>query len=118
MKPRVMSQLPPIGVCADHLPAPVQLARAVELIGERWAILVLAELISGPRRFSHLRGDLPGISGNILAKRLTQLEERGLVRRTQLPRPASVKVYEATEWALEVGPILEALGRWARGRGQ
>jgi DNA-binding HxlR family transcriptional regulator len=113
-----MSRVPPIAVCADHLPVPVQLARAVELIGERWAILILAELVSGPRRFSNLREDLPGISANMLSKRLTELEERGLVRRTQLPRPASINVYEATEWALEVGPILEALGRWARGRGQ
>ncbi len=118
MKPHVTPQLPPIAAYAGHLPVPVQLARAVELIGERWAILILAELISGPRRFSHLRKDLPGISANLLSKRLTELEDRGLVRRTQLPRPASVKVYEATEWALEVGPILEALGRWACGRGQ
>src|SRR5437773_407691 len=118
MKPHVMSQLLPIAVRADHLPVPVQLARAVELIGQKWSILILAELISGPRRFSHLRDDVPGISANLLIKRLTELEERGLVRRTQMPRPASIKVYEATEWAVEIGPILEALGRWAGGRGE
>ena len=113
-----MSPVAPTAPCTDHLPATALLVRAVELIGERWAMLVLAELISSPRRFSNLKEDLPGISANVLAKRLSELEERGLIRRTQLPRPASTKVYEATEWALEIGPILEALGRWARGRAQ
>lgn len=113
-----MSPVPRPALCADHPPATALLVRAVELIGERWAILVLAELVSSPRRFSNLKEDLPGISANILAKRLSELEERGLIRRTQLPRPASIRVYEATEWALEIGPILEALGRWARGREQ
>lgn len=113
-----MSPIPWSADCPDHVPATALLVRAVELIGERWAILVLAELISSPRRFSNLKEDLPGISANVLARRLSELEERGLVRRTLLPRPASIKVYEATEWALEIGPILEALGRWAGGRGR
>jgi DNA-binding HxlR family transcriptional regulator len=89
------------------------LAHAVELLGERWAILVLRELLLGPRRFSELRNDLPGISANVLTQRLTELEDRGLVRKTRLPPPASVQVYEATEWALDAGPILCQLGRWA-----
>ncbi len=89
------------------------LAHALELIGERWAPLVLRELMLGPRRFSDLKADLPGISANVLAQRLAELEHRGLVRRSKLPPPASVQVYEATEWALEAGPILCALGRWA-----
>lgn len=88
-------------------------AHALELIGERWAPLVLRELMLGPRRFSELRADLPGISANVLAQRLSELEERGLVRRTQLPPPASVQVYEATQWGLEAGPVIRALGRWA-----
>ena len=67
----------------------------------------------GPRRFSELRADLPGISANVLTQRLTELEERGLVKRTQLPPPASVQVYEATEWGLEAAPVIRALGRWA-----
>lgn len=89
------------------------LAHALELIGERWAPLVLRELMLGPRRFSDLKGVLPGISANVLAQRLAELEQRGLVRKSKLPPPASVQVYEATEWALEAGPILCALGRWA-----
>jgi len=89
------------------------LAHAVELLGERWAILVLRELLLGPRRFSELKADLPGISANVLTQRLTELEDRGLVRKKKLPPPASVQVYEATEWALDAGPILCQLGRWA-----
>jgi DNA-binding HxlR family transcriptional regulator len=88
-------------------------ALALELIGERWAPLVLRELMFGPRRFSGLRADLPGISANVLTQRLAELEGRGLVRRNRLPPPASVQVYEATEWGLEAAPVLRALGRWA-----
>lgn len=89
------------------------LAHALELIGERWALLVMRELMFGPRRFSGLRRDLPGISANVLTQRLAELEERGLVRRTKLPPPASVQVYEATEWGLEAAPVLRELGKWA-----
>jgi DNA-binding HxlR family transcriptional regulator len=89
------------------------LAHALDLIGERWAMLVLRELAYGPRRFSGLKADLPGISANVLAQRLTELEERGLVRKTKLPPPASVQVYEATEWGLEATPVIAALGKWA-----
>ena len=88
-------------------------AHALELIGERWALLVLRELMLGPRRFSALRADLPGVSANVLAQRLVELEQRGLVRKLQLPPPASVQVYEATPWGLEAEPIVQALGRWA-----
>src|ERR1051325_10012607 len=77
------------------------LAHAMELLGERWAMLVLRELAFGPRRFSELKADLQGISANVLTQRLTELEARGLVRKVKLPPPASVKVYEATEWGLE-----------------
>lgn len=76
-------------------------------------MLVLRELAYGPRRFSGLKADLQGISANVLAQRLTELEGRGLVRRTRLPPPASVQVYEATEWGLEVVPLIASLGRWA-----
>ena len=88
-------------------------AHALELIGERWAPLVLRELMFGPRRFSELKADLPGISANVLTQRLSELEERGLARRTRLPPPASVQVYEATDWGLEAAPVMRALGRWA-----
>jgi DNA-binding HxlR family transcriptional regulator len=89
------------------------LAHAMELLGERWAMLVLRELAYGPRRFSELKADLVGISANVLTQRLTELESRGLVRKTRLPPPASVQVYEATEWGLEVVPLIASLGRWA-----
>src|SRR3954447_13697408 len=77
------------------------LAHALELVGERWAMLVLRELAYGPRRFSELKADLQGISANVLSQRLSELEARGLVRKAKLPPPASVQVYEATEWGLE-----------------
>jgi len=89
------------------------LAHALELVGERWAMLVLRELAYGPRRFSGLKADLQGISANVLTQRLSELEARGLVRKARLPPPASVQVYEATEWGLEVIPVIAALGRWA-----
>lgn len=88
-------------------------AHGLELIGERWALLVLRELMLGPRRFSDLKADLPGISANVLTQRLTELEERGLVERKRLPPPANVQVYDATEWGREAEPIVQALGRWA-----
>ena len=89
------------------------LAHALELIGERWAMLVLRELAYGPRRFSDLKRDLTGISANVLTQRLTELEARGLVRKSKLPPPASVQVYEATQWGLEAVPMIASLGRWA-----
>jgi DNA-binding HxlR family transcriptional regulator len=89
------------------------LAHALELIGERWAMLILRELAYGSKRFSELRSDLPGISANVLTQRLAELEERGLVRKLRLPPPASVQVYEATPWALEVAPVIGKLGKWA-----
>ena len=89
------------------------LAHALELVGERWAMLVLRELAYGPRRFSELKADLQGISANVLTQRLTELEARGLVRKIRLPPPASVQVYEATEWGLEAVPLIASLGKWA-----
>jgi DNA-binding HxlR family transcriptional regulator len=89
------------------------MAHAMELLGERWAMLVLRELAYGPRRFSELKTDLHGISANVLTQRLTELEARRLVRKTRLPPPASVQVYEATEWGLEAVPHIALLGKWA-----
>jgi DNA-binding HxlR family transcriptional regulator len=89
------------------------LAHALELVGERWAMLVMRELAYGPRRFSELKSDLQGISANVLTQRLSELEARGLVRKVRLPPPASVQVYEATEWGLEAIPVIASLGRWA-----
>lgn len=88
-------------------------AHALDLIGERWAILVLRELMLGPRRFSDLRADLPGISANVLTQRLEGLEAAGLLVRRRLPPPAVAQVYELTPWGYESEPILQALGRWS-----
>src|SRR5690554_4247074 len=88
-------------------------ALALEFVGERWSLLVMRELMLGPRRFSELRADLTGISANVLTQRLEGLERSGIVRRRKLPPPASVQVYELTEWGLEAEPIFQALGRWA-----
>lgn len=88
-------------------------AHALELIGERWALLVVRELVLGPRRFGDLRASMPGLSANVLTQRLEGLEKSGLLVRRKLPPPASVQVYELTEWGREAEPIILALGRWA-----
>ena len=76
-------------------------------------MLILRELAYGPRRFSELKADLPGISANVLTQRLQELEKRGIVRKKKLAPPASVQVYEATEWGLEATPVIARLGGWA-----
>ena len=88
-------------------------AHALELVGERWALLVIRELLLGPKRFSDLRADLPGISANTLTQRLEGLEAIGLVVRRRLPPPAAIQVYELTDWGYEAEPIIQTLGRWA-----
>lgn len=88
-------------------------ALALEFLGERWSILIVRELLLGPRRFGELRGGLIGVSANILSQRLAGLEADGVVRRRRLPPPASVQVYELTAWGREAEPIVMALGRWA-----
>jgi DNA-binding HxlR family transcriptional regulator len=87
-------------------------AHALDLVGERWALLVARELILGPKRFTDLRTGLPGISPNVLTQRLEELEQASVVRRRKLPPPAAAWVYELTEWGLELEPVIIALGRW------
>lgn len=87
-------------------------AHALDLIGERWALLVMRELMLGPRRFGDLRASLKGLSANVLTQRLEGLEAAGIVRRRRLSPPASVQVYELTDWGLEAEPILLALANW------
>lgn len=87
-------------------------ARALDLIGERWALLVVRELALGPKRFTDLRQGLPGIATNVLSLRLRQLERGGIVARRQLPPPAPAQVYELTPHGRELVPIMLALGRW------
>ena len=88
-------------------------AHALDLLGERWALLVMRELMFGPRRFNELRARLPGLSANVLTQRLDGLEAAGVLVRRRLPPPASAQVYELTGWGLESEPIFQALGRWA-----
>jgi len=88
-------------------------AHGLELVGERWALLVVRELLLGPKRFGDLKRDLPGISANVLTQRLESLEGSGLLRRRKLPPPAAVQVYELTEWGYEAEPVVVELGRWA-----
>jgi DNA-binding HxlR family transcriptional regulator len=91
---------------------PCGIARALDLIGERWALLVVRELVLGPKRFTDLRSGLPGASQNVLAQRLRELEHAAIVRRRRLGPPASAWVYELTRWGLDLEPVLLALGRW------
>ncbi len=88
------------------------IARALDLIGERWALLVVRELVLGPKRFTDLRQGLPGIATNVLSQRLHQLQRDGVVARRRLPPPAASTVYELTEYGQELVPIMLALGRW------
>ena len=87
-------------------------AHALDLIGERWALLVVRELLLGPKRFTDLRAGLPHASPNVLAERLRGLEAAGIVRRRRLPPPAASQVYELTEWGEELEPVIIRLGRW------
>jgi DNA-binding HxlR family transcriptional regulator len=88
------------------------IARALDLVGERWALLVLRELLLGPKRFTDLRSALPGVSPDVLAQRLRELERAGVLVRRRLAPPAAARVYELTEWGSELEPALVALGRW------
>lgn len=88
------------------------LARAAEVIGNRWSLLVLRELMLGPQRFGDLRRRLAGISTSVLAERLAALEGYGVVETAELPPPAAVRVYRLTEHGESFRPVLLALARW------
>src|ERR671925_2372047 len=87
-------------------------ARALELVGARWALLVVRDLILGPKRFTDLQRGLPRIPSNVLSSRLKELEYAGIVRRRLLARPQTGVVYELTEYGRELEDILLRLGRW------
>lgn len=89
------------------------LAHGLDLVGERWALLIMRELLLGPRRFSDLRAALPGLSANVLTQRLGELEARHIVERLRLPPPANVQLYGLTSWGLEAEPMILAMAKWA-----
>jgi DNA-binding HxlR family transcriptional regulator len=88
------------------------IARALDLVGERWALLVVRELLLGPKRFTDLRSGLPHVSPDVLSQRLRELEEAGIVRRGKLPPPAGSRIYELTERGHELEPVVLELGRF------
>jgi len=92
------------------------LARALELIGERWALLVIRDLLVGPRRFSDLQHGLTRIPSNVLSARLQELEAAGVVERKLLPRPSGAVVYELTPYGKELETVVLSLGRWGAQR--
>lgn len=87
-------------------------AHALDLVGERWALLVVRELLLGPKRFTDLRAGLPGISPNVLTQRLQELEQASVVVRRKLPPPAGAWVYELSDWGRELEVVIVELGRW------
>jgi DNA-binding HxlR family transcriptional regulator len=88
-------------------------AHALDLVGERWALLVVRELVLGPKRFTDLQAGLPGASPDVLTQRLKELTASGVTRRRRLPAPAASWVYELTEWGADLGPVLVGLARWS-----
>jgi DNA-binding HxlR family transcriptional regulator len=88
-------------------------ALALEFVGERWALLVMRELMFGPRRFGQIKANLPGISANVLTQRLESLETARIVVRRRLPSPANVQVYDLTDWGRDAEAAIREMGRWA-----
>ncbi|MEV6511131.1 winged helix-turn-helix transcriptional regulator [Streptomyces sp. NPDC051642] len=87
-------------------------ARALDLVGDRWTLLIVRELLAGPRRYTDLHADLPGVSTDVLASRLKDMERDGLTTRRRLPPPGAAFVYELTGRGRELLPVLQALGAW------
>jgi len=91
-------------------------ARALEVVGERWALLIVRDLLVGPKRFTDLHRGLPGIPTNVLTTRLKELEQAGIVRRKLLPRPSGSVVYDLTPYGAELEDVVVRLGRWGAKR--
>lgn len=90
-------------------------ARALDVVGDRWTLLIVRELLAGPRRYTDLHADLPGVSTDVLASRLKDMERDGLTTRRRLPPPGAAYVYELTGRGRELLPVLQALGEWGEG---
>src|SRR4029450_13408627 len=99
------------GKCYDQVPY-CPMAHALELVGERWSLLVVRELLHGPRRYTDLAGNLPGIGTNILAARLKDLEGCGVIAKRRLPPPAASQVYELTPYGHALKPLMRELAVW------
>src|SRR5437660_736681 len=91
---------------------PCGIARALDVVGERWALLVVRELLLGPKRFTDLRAGLPRVGPDVLSQRLRELEQTGILRRRTLAPPAASKLYELTTRGEALEPVILALGRW------
>jgi DNA-binding HxlR family transcriptional regulator/putative sterol carrier protein len=89
------------------------IAVALDLVGERWALLVVRELLLGPKRYTDLKNGLPNASPNVIYDRLRELERAGVVKRDKLPPPAGSRVYALTDWGHELEDTVMSLGRWA-----
>ncbi|MEU8954790.1 helix-turn-helix domain-containing protein [Streptomyces sp. NPDC048518] len=87
-------------------------ARALDAVGDRWTLLIVRELLAGPRRYTDLHADLPGVSTDVLASRLKDMEQRGLATRRRLSPPSAAYVYELSGRGRELLPVLEALAAW------
>ncbi|WP_307623139.1 winged helix-turn-helix transcriptional regulator [Streptomyces sp. V3I7] len=89
-------------------------ARALDLVGDRWTLLIVRELLAGPRRYTDLHADLPGVSTDVLASRLKDMERDGLTTRRRLPPPGAAYVYELTPRGRGLLPVLQTLGEWGQ----
>ncbi|MFC0623363.1 winged helix-turn-helix transcriptional regulator [Kribbella deserti] len=91
---------------------PCGVAHALDLVGERWALLIVRDLLLGPKRFTDLQVGLAGVPPNVLTSRLKDLQDAGVVHKRTLPPPGATRVYELTEWGAQLKPIVLALGLW------
>ena len=97
---------------AKHYDQYCPVAHALDVVGDRWALLVVRELMQGPKRYTDLADGLPGIGTNILAARLRDLETAGVIAKKTLPPPAASRVYELTEYGVELKPVMRELAIW------
>ena len=97
---------------AKHYDQYCPVAHALELVGERWSLLIVRELLTGPKRYTDLAGALPHIGTNVLASRLKQLERCGIVGKRRLPPPTPAQVYELTPYGVALKPVMRELALW------
>ncbi|MCK1822064.1 winged helix-turn-helix transcriptional regulator [Streptomyces sp. XM83C] len=102
--------MPPRRSYDQYCPA----ARALDAVGDRWTLLIVRELLAGPRRYTDLHADLPGVSTDVLASRLKDMERDGIATRRRLPPPGAAYVYELTPRGTALLPVLQALGAWGQ----